>query len=171
MIRKATIKDIKNIYELLAGYGRKGELLSRPLSELYDHLRDFSICVDEDGNRITGCCALQICWENLAEIRSLAVHPEHLNKKIGSKLVKAILSEAKSLDITRIFALTYKPEFFKKYGFVQIDRSELPLKIWAECIICVKFPDCDETAMMKEINPPLLKNKKSNLADQGIFIP
>jgi len=153
MIRKATINDVKHIYELLAEYGRKGELLSRPLSELYDHLRDFSIYVEKDGSQIIGCCALQICWEDLAEIRSLAVHSEHVNKKIGSKLVEAALSEAKKLNIKRVFVLTYQTEFFKQYGFVEVDRSELPLKIWADCLICVKFPDCDETAMMKEIAP------------------
>ena len=152
MIRKATITDIKAIHKLLQKYGSKGELLPRPLSELYDHLRDFSVYVD-DKNRVIGCCALQFCWENLAEIRSLAVHPDHTRKKIGSKLAEASLCEAKSFNITKVFTLTYRPEFFKKYGFVQIDRSQLPLKIWGDCLLCVKFPDCDETAMMKEITP------------------
>lgn len=152
MIRKAAITDIKAIHGLLQKYGSKGELLPRPLSELYDHLRDFSVYVD-DKNRVIGCCALQFCWENLAEIRSLAVHPDHMRKKIGSKLAEASLREAKSFNITKVFTLTYRPEFFKKYGFVQIDRSQLPLKIWGDCLLCVKFPDCDEIAMMKEITP------------------
>ncbi len=152
MIRKAAITDIKAIHGLLQKYGSKGELLPRPLSELYDHLRDFSVYVD-DKNRVIGCCALQFCWENLAEIRSLAVHPDHMRKKIGSKLAEASLREAKSFNITKVFTLTYRPEFFKKYGFVQIDRSQLPLKIWGDCLLCIKFPDCDEIAMMKEITP------------------
>ncbi len=151
MIRKATIQDIISIHGLLQKYGNKGELLPRPLSELYDHVRDFSVFTDERENKLIGCCALQFCWEELAEIRSLAVDSQHAGMKIGSKLVETTLSEAKSFKISRVFALTYRPEFFKKFGFVVIDRSKLPLKIWADCILCVKFPDCDEIAMMKKI--------------------
>ncbi|MBC8430582.1 MAG: N-acetyltransferase [Desulfobacterales bacterium] len=152
MIRKATIKDIKAIHKLLQEYGDKGELLPRPLSVLYDHVRDFSVYVDEKKDRVLGCCALQFCWENLAEIRSLAVHPEHQRNKIGSKLTETVLEEAKSFAVKKIFVLTYRPGFFEKFGFLEIDRSQLPLKIWADCIMCVKFPDCDETAMLKEID-------------------
>jgi amino-acid N-acetyltransferase len=150
MIRKANIQDIKAIHRLLQEYGKKEELLARPLSQLYDHLRDFSVYMDENNQRLTGCCALQICWEDLAEIRSLAVHPDHMGKNIGKQLTETVLQEAKSFQVKRVFTLTYKPNFFKQFGFVTIERSELPLKIWGDCIICVKFPDCDEIAMMKE---------------------
>jgi amino-acid N-acetyltransferase len=152
MIRKAKIKDIKAIHGLLQEYGKKGELLPRPLSVLYDHVRNFSVYVDEENDDILGCCALQFCWDDLAEIRSLAVHPNYLRKKIGSKLVEAMLLEAKSFGIKKVFALTYRQDFFEKFGFMEIDKSKLPLKIWADCIMCVKFPDCDETAMMKEMD-------------------
>ncbi len=152
MIRKAIIWDMKAIHKLLQEYGIKGELLPRPLSVLYDHVRDFSVFVDERNDDVIGCCALQFCWDDLAEIRSLAVHPDHLRKNIGSNLVEAVLSEAKSFEIKKVFALTYRKEFFKKFGFMEINRSELPIKIWADCIMCVKFPDCDETAMMKEMD-------------------
>ena len=151
MIRKANIQDIKPIHRLLQEYGRKEELLARPLSQLYDHLRDFSVYVDENNQQLTGCCALQICWEDLAEIRSLAVHPDHMGKNIGKRLTEMVLQEAKSFQVKKVFTLTYKPNFFKQFGFVTIERSELPLKIWGDCIICVKFPDCDEIAMMKEL--------------------
>ena len=151
MIRKATIQDVKTVHELLHEYGKKEELLARPLSELYDHVRDFSLFVEDNQTTVLGCCALQFCWEDLAEIRSLAVHPDHLGKKIGTALTRATLSEAREFNIKKVFTLTYKPEFFKNFGFIEIDRSELPLKIWSDCIICVKFPDCDETAMMKEM--------------------
>jgi amino-acid N-acetyltransferase len=151
MIRKATIKDIKAIHELLHEYGKREELLARPLSELYDHVRDFTVYEDKSNGKIIGCCALQFCWEDLAEIRSLAVHPDYLGKNIGMKLTETVLDEARSFNITKVFTLTYKPEFFEKFGFAKINRSELPLKIWSDCIICVKFPDCDETAMMKEM--------------------
>ena len=151
MIRKATIKDVRDVHKLLQEYGRKGELLPRPLSVLYDHVRDFSVYIDPESESVIGCCALQFCWDDLAEIRSLAVHPDHVGKKIGSRLTQAALSEAKSYAVKKVFALTYQPGFFEKFGFVRIDRSQLPLKIWADCIVCVKFPDCDEIAMMKEI--------------------
>ncbi|MGD2188061.1 MAG: N-acetyltransferase [Desulfobacterales bacterium] len=151
MIRKATIKDVKAIHVLLQEYGKKEELLARPLSELYDHVRDFWVYVDDRKQNMIGCSALQFCWEDLAEIRSLAVHPDHLGKNIGTELAKAVLTEAKSFDVRKIFTLTYKPDFFKQLGFVQIERSDLPLKIWGDCMICVKFPDCDEIAMMKDL--------------------
>jgi len=148
MIRKAAIRDIKTIHGLLHEYGKRGELLARPLSELYDHVRDFWIYADANENQIIGCCALQFCWEDLAEIRSLAVHPDHVGKKIGSLLAETAISEARSYRVKRLFTLTYRPGFFQKLGFSKIDRSELPLKIWSDCIFCIKFPDCDETAMM-----------------------
>ena len=151
MIRKANIQDVKAIHRLLQEYGKKEELLARPLSQLYDHVRDFSVYMENKSQQLTGCCALQICWEDLAEIRSLAVHPDHLGKNIGTQLTETVLQEAKSFNVKKVFTLTYKPNFFKQFGFVTIERSDLPLKIWGDCIICVKFPDCDEIAMMKEL--------------------
>ena len=150
MIRKATIKDVKAIHLLLQEYGKKEELLARPLSQLYDHVRDFCVYENKD-HKMIGCCALQFCWEDLAEIRSLAVHPDHLGKNIGTDLAQAVLTEAISFNVEKIFTLTYKPDFFKQFGFVEIERSDLPLKIWGDCMICVKFPDCDEIAMMKQL--------------------
>ncbi len=151
MIRKANLQDVKAIHRLLQEYGKKEELLARPLSQLYDHVRDFSVYVDKNSQQLTGCCALQICWEDLAEIRSLAVHPDHRGKNIGTQLAETVLQEAESFQVKKVFTLTYKPNFFKQLGFMTIERSDLPLKIWGDCIICVKFPDCDEIAMMKEL--------------------
>ncbi len=151
MIRKATIKDIKSIHKILADYGSTGEMLPRPLSELYDHVRDFSIFENPETKKIIGCCALQFCWEDLAEIRSLAVLPGNTKKRIGARLVETALKEARLFAIKNIFILTYQPDFFKQFGFNTVDRATLPLKIWADCYLCVKFPDCDETAMMKAL--------------------
>lgn len=152
LIRKATIKDIKTIHRLLQHYGRLGELLPRPLSELYDHVRDFTVYEDQRLKRVTGCCALQFCWEDLAEIRSLAVDPEHVGLGIGRRLADAVLAEARRYDVKQIFTLTYRPEFFARLDFHRIDRSELPIKIWSGCITCVKYPDCDEIAMMRQLD-------------------
>ncbi len=152
MIRKATIKDIKEIHKLLTYYGKEDLMIPRPLSELYDHIRDFSMFEDRESNEIKGFCALQFCWEDLAEIRSLAVIPEYKSQKIGTRLVTEAINEAKKFEISKVFTLTYQPKFFEKMGFKKIERSELPLKIWSDCIICVKFPDCDETPMLKIID-------------------
>ena len=153
MIRNATIDDIKNIHAMLKYYGDKGELLARPLSQLYDHLRDFSVFTEvQNTKKIIGCCALQFCWEDLAEIRSLAVREDLVGKSIGKQLVENVFEEAKQYKIKSLFTLTYKPSFFEKFGFIIIDKADLPIKIWADCINCVKFPDCDETAMIKTLD-------------------
>ncbi len=152
MIRKATIEDIKSIHAMLKHYGEKGVLLARPLSKLYDHLRDFTVYTEPQNTRnIIGCCALQFCWEDLAEIRSLAVTEPMIGKSIGRQLVEHAFEEAKHYKIKSLFTLTYQPRFFEKFGFIIIDKADLPLKIWSDCIQCVKFPDCDEIAMLKPL--------------------
>ncbi len=152
MIRKATIDDIKSIHAMLKYYGSRGDLLARPLSRLYDHVRDFSVWEDPETKQIVGCCALQFCWEDLAEIRSFAVLESYSGRKIGTRLLESAFAEAREYKIQKLFTLTYRPDFFKKFGFIVIDKSELPIKIWADCIHCVKFPDCDETALLKKLS-------------------
>jgi len=147
MIRYARMEDVKEIHSLLNYYAKQGLLLACSISSLYDRLRDFVVCVDKE-NDILGVCALHITWENLAEIRSLAVLEGHQGKGIGAKLVQQCLMEADMLGITKIFTLTYQPKFFRKLGFVDIDKRELPHKIWSDCINCHMFPDCDEEALM-----------------------
>ncbi|MBW1650640.1 MAG: N-acetyltransferase [Deltaproteobacteria bacterium] len=152
MLKKAAIKDVKAIYNILNMYGEKGMLLSRPLSVLYENIRNFYIYEDKKTKKVIGCCSLQFSWEDLAEIRSLAVLPEFTRQKIGTTLAKAALNEAKQYGINKVFTLTYKLDFFDKLGFQVIEKTKLPLKIWSDCINCLKFPDCDETAMMLELN-------------------
>jgi len=149
MIRKAKISDVKDIQKLLANYANRGEMLSRSLSELYDSLRDFYIFEDE--GRLVGTSALHIVWEDLAEVRSVAVAADAGRRGIGSLVVGACLEEARVLGLKRLFCLTYKPDFFAKFGFVVVDKSELPHKVWGDCIKCVKFPDCDEIAMILDL--------------------
>lgn len=138
--------DVKAIHGLLDHYAAKGVLLGRSLSSLYDQLRDFLVV--EDGDRFVGAGALHICWENLAEIRSLAVIEEYQGKGAGYLLVKACLAEAERLGISEVFTLTYRPDFFAKQQFMPIDKSELPHKVWSDCVHCPKFPDCNEEAMV-----------------------
>lgn len=147
MIRKATVRDVKSIFNILKTYADRGQLLLRPISELYDYLRDFNVYEAEDG-RVIATCALHICWEDLAEIRSLAVAEEYQGRGIGSQLIEAAFEDAKSLHANHIFTLTYQQKFFAHHGFRVVDKSVLPQKIWSECIRCTKFPDCDETAML-----------------------
>lgn len=151
MIRKAWVLDVKNIYKLLGTFSDRGEILPRSLSEIYDNLRDYCLFCDEKQKTIIGTCAVHITWEDLAEIRSLAVKEEFTKRGIGRKLVEKCIAEARELGIQRVFVLTYKREFFEKMGFHLVDKSSLPHKIWADCLKCVKFPDCDEEAMMREI--------------------
>ncbi len=152
MIRKAIIQDIKPIHRLLGHYADQGLLLPRALSELYDHLRDFFVIEDKSqGDSIVAVCALGICWEDLAEIRSLAVAENQQGKRLGSQLVEAGLEEAKSLGLKNVFALTYIPGFFSRFGFMEVEKSVLPHKIWADCLKCPKFPDCDEKAVLIEL--------------------
>lgn len=156
MIRKAKIGDIKPIHRILNRYGERGLLLPRPLSELYDHLRDFVVLVENggEGEKILGLCALGICWEDLAEIRSLAVIEERQGNDYGRQLVEACLQEARSLGLHRVFALTYAESFFAKMGFRVVEKSTLPQKVWGDCLKCTKFPECDETAMVLELRSP-----------------
>lgn len=149
MIRKATIKDIKQIQNLINYFAKLDLMLPRSLNELYENLRDFWVA--QDNHRIIGCCALHISWDDLAEIKSLAVDKCMQNKGIGRKLVLACLDEAKRMGAKKIFVLTYTPDFFKRFGFKGISNSKLPHKIWAECINCSKFPDCQETALLKKL--------------------
>lgn len=146
-IRCARMKDVKQMHILLNHFSKEGLLLGRSISSLYDKLRDFAVVVDKE-DTVVGVCAFQITWENLAEIRSLAVSDEMQGKGVGTMLVKWCLEEADKYDIGQVFALTYQPDFFKKHGFINIDKSELPHKIWSDCINCHMFPDCDEEAMM-----------------------
>jgi len=149
MIRKAKLDDVKEMQRLIKLYSSRGAVLPRSLSDLYDHLRDFFVY--SKNRTVVGICALHICWEDLAEIRSLIVREESRNAGIGAKLVKACIQESKALGVNRVFALTYRPEFFERLGFKQVDKSVLPHKIWTDCLHCVKFPDCDEVALVKDI--------------------
>ncbi len=149
MLRKAQIQDVKEIQKLLTTYANRGDMLSRSLSELYESIRDFYI-VEEEG-RLIGTSALHIVWEDLAEVRSVAVAEDAGRKGVGSQVVGACIDEARELGLKRIFCLTYKPDFFARFGFTVVDKNQLPHKVWGDCMKCVKFPDCDEIAMIMDL--------------------
>lgn len=149
MIKKANIRDIRKIHNMVNNAASRSEMLPRPLGELYDNLRDYFIY--EEGEDIIGTGALHICWEDLAEIRSLVVAEPERKKGIGRLLVNACIDEARNYDISKIFLLTYQVGFFERCGFKIADKKIFPQKIWSDCVKCHKFPECDEMAMMLEI--------------------
>ena len=149
-LRKALTTDIKDIHALLLAAASSGQLLPRSLSDLYGHTRDFYVLHNPAGE-LVGCCALSLIWEDLAEIRSLFVHEDLRDKGYGRILVEACLDDARSLGIHRVFTLTYKTGFFAKLDFGIVGKDVLPQKIWADCIHCPKFPDCDEIAMQRSV--------------------
>lgn len=147
-VRKARAADVPAIQRLVAHFAARGELLPRTLNEVYQHLRDFFVCERE--GEVVGICALSLYWEDLAEVRSLAVREAQGGRGLGAALVAACLEEAASIGVGRVFALTYRPGFFEKLGFRRIDKRELPQKIWKDCIQCAKFACCDEVALIRE---------------------
>ncbi len=171
-IRKAVIPDIRPIHQLLKGYADQDLLLPRALSELYDQLRDYFVLTKTEGpgapglppgqegspggpgegrdagGTLCGVCGLHICWEDLAEIKSLAVSQAEQSRGFGARLVEACLEEARSLGLKRVFVLTYIPGFFRKLGFRETEKALLPQKVWGDCLKCPKFPDCGETALI-----------------------
>jgi amino-acid N-acetyltransferase len=148
-IRKARMGDVEAMHELINRYARKGRMLARSRMELYENLRDFFVAAEK--RRVFGAAALHISWESLAEVKSVAVCETAQRDGVGKRLVRACLREAGKLGARRVFALTYVPEFFEKIGFKRIDRSELPHRVWAECVRCPEFPDCGEVPMAMDL--------------------
>ncbi|MBF0539038.1 MAG: N-acetyltransferase [Nitrospirae bacterium] len=152
-IRKATVADAVSIHKLINDFASIQLMLPRSLHTIYGNIREYFVCCEDETptETLLGVCALHILWEDLAEVKSLAVHPSNQRRGIGGELLKSCLQEATSLGVNRVFALTYVPEFFTKYGFEKIDKSLLPHKTWGDCINCPKFPSCDEQAVIMTI--------------------
>ena len=149
-LRKAKMSDIEEIHRLINDYANQGLMLPRSRSMLYENLREFTV-VETQGT-LVGTGALHIIWEDLAEVRALALRPEYTRQGLGRRLVGALIDEARALEIKKVFALTYQPEFFEKCGFRRVQKDEMPQKVWKECINCPKFPHCDEIALIHEVS-------------------
>lgn len=149
MLRGAHINDVEQMNKLVNHFAQKDLMLPRSLSELYENIRDYNVYV-ENGS-IVGCAALHVFWKDLAEIKSIAVDEDYQKRGIGKQLIEKCLEEGKALGISRLFVLTYIPEFFERMGFKLIDKDLLPHKIWTECVKCYKFPDCGEVSLVIEI--------------------
>lgn len=149
MIEKANIDDPPQILAIVNHFADQQLMLPRSLNDIYENLRDFFVWRQDGG--IVGCAALHISWQGLGEVRSLAVLEEAKGRGIGRALVESCLEEARSLGMQQVFVLTYMPEFFEKFGFVLHPKEKLPHKVWADCLNCPKFPDCDEVALIKDL--------------------
>ena len=153
IVRPARMGDVRQIVEIINFHASKGLMLHRPLNQVYEGLREYEVA-EENGQingQIIGCGALNITWEDLGEIRSVAVREGYQGKGIGMRIVQTLLEDAHHLDLKRVFVLTYQPKFFGRAGFQEVEKDTLPHKVWKDCINCVKFPDCDEIAMIMEI--------------------
>jgi len=146
LVEKAKISDATQMHKLINYFADKGEMLARPLSEIYENIRDYFVV--RQGRRVIACAALHVSWLDLAEVKSVAVAEDSQRQGIGDQLVDACLGEAKELGIPTVFCFTYQPDFFKRHKFVDIDKMELPRKVWTECYRCPKFPNCDEVALI-----------------------
>ena len=149
-VEKARIGDALQMHRLINEFAAKGMMLARPLSEIYEHIRDYLII--KDNGQVIACVALHVNWSDLAEIKSLAVAEDRQKQGNGNRLIEACLDDAKKLGISTVFCLTYKPEVFERFGFAQIDKMELPQKVWNECYNCPKFPNCDEIALIHHLD-------------------
>ena len=148
-VEKAKIQDVPQMHKLINHFADKGDMLPRPLGELYETLRDFFVI--RDGEQMIACAALHVCWADMAEVRSVAVAEGSQKQGLGDILVDACLQEARALGINDVFCFTYRPDFFKRRGFVDIDKMELPRKVWTDCLHCPKFPNCDEVALINHM--------------------
>lgn len=161
-LRKATMRDIPNLLSLINSYASDGMMLPRTEFELSENIRDFSVAYD--GSVLAGCGALHFYTPATAEVRSLAVLPVLAGQGVGRLLVEALEAEARDQDLDAIFAFTYVPGFFEKLGFGEVERGELPLKVWKDCLRCPKFQNCDEIAVLKRLKPVVAFSPDPQLA-------
>ncbi|NJP06147.1 MAG: N-acetyltransferase [Chloroflexaceae bacterium] len=151
VIRRARVGDVPRLYQIINYYAARGDMLPKTLDQLYQRVR--AIHVAEAGNEVVGCAALKITWHNLAEVISVAVHPDFQGCGLGQRLVQPLFSEALELGIDTLFTLTLQVAFFSRLGFREVPRLILPHKIWQDCTACVKRDHCDETAMICTLKP------------------
>ena len=147
-IRPARVGDVPAVHELIRTFAERKLMIRRSLGELYESIREFLVATDADG-RVIGCVALHVFWEDLAELKCLAVAETSHGQGVGRSLVEACWDAARELEIKTVFTLTYVSEFFEKQGYHVIDKAELPHKIWNECVRCPLFPNCHEIALVR----------------------
>jgi len=151
-IRKAAIADAPAIQALVNHFAGQRQMLSRSLSEIYENVRDFFVA--EKGGAVIGSAALHVFWGDLAEVRALAVSQKYQGRGLGTRLLRACIKEAREMGMKRVFALTFQARFFEGLGYEPVSKDALPHKVWSDCIKCPMFPNCDETAVMLDLERP-----------------
>ncbi|MHC5063304.1 MAG: N-acetyltransferase [Planctomycetota bacterium] len=146
-LRKATVLDASDILDLVNRLALEQIMLPRSPASVLENIRDFLV-VEIDG-KFAGCGALHVCWSDMAEIRSIAVAPEHQGLGLGRKMAEEMIREAEQLGLPRVFAFTYVPDFFHRMGFEVVEHASLPHKVFNDCLNCPKYQACDEIAVMK----------------------
>ncbi len=148
-VRKARVSDVPAIHKLINHYADRQLMLPKTNLQLYENLRDYSVAVSpEDDSVVLACGALHLYWQNLAEIRAVAVVPDTASKGVGTLLVESLIEEARDFELEQVFVFTYVPGFFSRFGFIQVEHRSMPLKVYNECFHCPKFNTCDELAMV-----------------------
>jgi amino-acid N-acetyltransferase len=150
-VRKARMSDIAPMLALINSYAAGGTMLPRTEFEISESMRDFSIAESSGG--LVGCGALHFYSPTTGEIRSLAVNERAKTHGVGRRLIERLIEEAFEYSLDAVFAFTYVPDFFRKMGFLEVERGALPLKAWKDCLRCPKFQGCDEIAMMRVLRP------------------
>jgi len=169
-IRPATIHDVPRMQEIINSHAELGRMLFKSYAQLYENLRDFAVCELE--GRVVGCTALGILWNDLAEVRSLAVDDRYRGRGIGGELVKWCIAEARRLGIRKLMSLTYEQRFFEKLNFKVVPKESLPLKVWSDCVRCPKNDNCDEIAMVLELEDvPQIAGPIATPTPKGVSIP
>jgi amino-acid N-acetyltransferase len=148
-VRSARVSDAKAINALIAGYAEQDRMLFRSTADIFDSLQTFFVAAEDD--RVVGCCALEVVWADLAEVKSLAVDVTCQSRGIGRALVTAAVDKARELGVSRVFALTLEPGFFQRMGFLEVKRESLPMKVWSDCARCPKQDECDEVALVRDV--------------------
>ena len=149
-VRSAKISDVEAIHRLISSYAERDRMLFRSMADIFENLQTFTVAEAEE--KVVGCCALEVIWADLAEVKSLAVDQANKEKGIGRLLVSAAIDQARLLEVPRVFALTLEPEFFEKLGFEAVEKDTLPMKVWSDCARCPKQENCDETAVIKPVS-------------------
>ncbi|MEA1927113.1 MAG: N-acetyltransferase [Candidatus Auribacterota bacterium] len=168
LLRKARVQDVREILELINRFAEQNLMLPRGPQYLYENIRDFIVAINEEagssgggesnpiqsGNpseRLVGCGSLHGLGADIAEVRSMVIHPDYQHRGLGEKIVECMREEARHLGINILFTLTLAEKFFSRCGFERKARDEFPRKVWGECVYCPKYFKCDEIGMILEI--------------------
>lgn len=165
-IQRAKLSDVPKVHRLITYFADQGEVLHRPLTELYENVRDYFVI--KGGEELIACASVHVLWGDLAEIKAVAVREDYQSLGLGKLLLTRCFEEARDLELATVFVLTHKPAYYEQFGFQLVDVNTLPRKVWGECLRCPKFPQCNELAMVYHLKP---EGAQSLLADPGEAVP